>query len=282
MDAASSKSYSNQSTQNSDSSGGHSSKQTNTIATGAKVNNMQGSSSSSNSNNYQRRKSQVMDYQARLIYGDYNNYTSPSPAPSSVQEVTGSGVGGAAMDNMVECGSLASGVGGMANMDGAIEVTGVNSSNNNGQGSIEEQMAAAAAMKLATQPTYSSFPSRPMQKVIPTVVYLPSRIAVHMEIEGTSFCPSQVMLAAALGCEELGISNKLLAQSVFALWMVSPMLEIQLKPQQRPFAVRVAWPKLIEKHGKLPDHYLTHKSDEPMIVLRRNVFYPRKEEEKLK
>lgn len=268
MDAG--KSYSNQSTQNSDSSGSNS----NNKQQAGKVN-MQGSSG-----NYQRRKSQVLDYQARLIYGDFNNYTSPSPAPSSVQEAPGTGGGAASaavMDNMVECGSVASGVGGMVTMDGAIDV-----SSNSGQASMEDQMAAAAAMKLATQQTYSSFPSRPMQKVIPTVVYLPSRIAVHMEIEGTSFCPSQVMLAAALGCEELGISNKLLAQSVFALWMVSPMLEIQLKPQQRPFAVRVAWPKLIEKHGKLPDHYLTHKSDEPMIVLRRNVFYPRKEEEKLK
>lgn len=75
-----------------------------------------------------------------------------------------------------------------------------------------------------------------MQKVIPTVVYLMSRIAVHMEIEATAQCPSQVMLAAALGCEELGISNKLLAQSVFGLWMSSSLLEIQLKPHHRPYA----------------------------------------------
>lgn len=32
--------------------------------------------------------------------------------------------------------------------------------------------------------TASSGYNRPMQKVIPTVVYLMSRIAVHMEIEG--------------------------------------------------------------------------------------------------
>lgn len=146
--------------------------------------------------------------------------------------------------------------------------------NSSGGGSAGGAGASAAA-------AYSTFP-RPMQKVIPTVVYLPSRIAVHMEIEGTSFCPSQVMLAAALGCEELGISNKLLAQSVFALWMVSPVLEIQLKPQQRPYAVRVAWSKLIDKHGQMPENYVTHKADEPMIILRRNVFYPKKEEEKLK
>lgn len=45
-----------------------------------------------------------------------------------------------------------------------------------------------------------------------------------MEIEGTAQCPAQVMLAAALGCEELGIANKLLAQSIFGLWMTSALL----------------------------------------------------------
>ena len=67
---------------------------------------------------------------------------------------------------------------------------------------------------------YSRFPLQ----VIPTCVYLMSRIAVHMEIEGTAQCPAQVMLAAALGCEELGIANKLLAQSIFGLWMTSSLL----------------------------------------------------------
>jgi FERM domain-containing protein 8 len=107
-----------------------------------------------------------------------------------------------------------------------------------------------------------------------------SRIAVHMEIEGTAQCPSQVMLAAALGCEELGISNKLLAQSVFGLWMTSPLLEIQLKPHHRPYAVRIAWPSLLEKHTH--GNELEKCSDEPMTTLRRNVFYSRRDEEKIK
>ncbi|KAG5671913.1 hypothetical protein PVAND_002082 [Polypedilum vanderplanki] len=121
---------------------------------------------------------------------------------------------------------------------------------------------------------------RPMQKVIPTVVYLMSRIAVHMEIEGTAQCPAQVMLAAALGCEELGISNKLLAQSVFGLWMSSSLLEIQLKPHHRPYSVRVAWSNLLEKnsHG----NELEKCADDPMTTLRRNIFYARRDEEKIK
>lgn len=117
-------------------------------------------------------------------------------------------------------------------------------------------------------------------QVIPTVVYLMSRIAVHMEIEGTAQCPSQVMLAAALGCEELGISNKLLAQSVFGLWMTSLLIEIQLKPHHRPYAVRIAWPSLLEKHTH--GNEIEKNSDEPMTTLRRNVFYSRRDEEKIK
>ncbi|XP_035896061.1 uncharacterized protein LOC118504990 isoform X2 [Anopheles stephensi] len=131
-----------------------------------------------------------------------------------------------------------------------------------------------------TTNTTTLAPPRPMQKVIPTVVYLMSRIAVHMEIEGTAQCPAQVMLAAALGCEELGITNKLLAQSVFGLWMTSPLLEVQLKPHHRPYAVRVAWSKLLDKHSH--GNELEKLSDEPMTTLRRNVFFSRRDEEKIK
>ncbi|XP_046804991.1 uncharacterized protein LOC111681978 [Lucilia cuprina] len=122
--------------------------------------------------------------------------------------------------------------------------------------------------------------SRPLQNVIPTCVYLMSRVAVHMEIEGTAQCPSQVMLAAALGCEELGIANKLLAQSIFGLWMTSALLEIQLKSHHRPYVVRVAWPNLLEKfsHG----NPIEKKYDEPMVMLKRNVFFSKRDEEKIK
>ncbi|XP_031634158.1 FERM domain-containing protein 8 [Contarinia nasturtii] len=122
--------------------------------------------------------------------------------------------------------------------------------------------------------------NRPLQNVIPTCVYLMSRVAVHMEIEGTAQCPAQVYLAAALGCEELGISNKLLAQNIFSLWMNSTLLEIQLKPQHRPFGVRVAWPKLLNKFSNA--NALQKRYDEPMIQLRRNVFVSKREEEKIK
>lgn len=143
-----------------------------------------------------------------------------------------------------------------------------------------------------------------------------------MEIEGTAQCPAQVMLAAALGCEELGIANKLLAQSIFGLWMTSSLLgntsvnllfrflvavthfplslpscqfldlfqlnndvstmslEIQLKPHHRPYAVRVAWSRLVDKYSA--GNEIDKKYDEPMVTLRRNVFFSKRDEEKIK
>ncbi|XP_055621460.1 AF4/FMR2 family member lilli [Toxorhynchites rutilus septentrionalis] len=162
-----------------------------------------------------------------------------------------------------------------------------NSNNNNNNNNLNNSSnhhvnlgGATPASATMTTTSAAISPPRPMQKVIPTVVYLMSRIAVHMEIEGTAQCPAQVMLAAALGCEELGITNKLLAQSVFGLWMTSPLLEVQLKPHHRPYAVRVAWSKLLDKHSH--GNELEKLSNEPMTTLRRNVFFSKRDEEKIK
>ncbi|KAH8295265.1 hypothetical protein KR018_009455 [Drosophila ironensis] len=141
-------------------------------------------------------------------------------------------------------------------------------------------MATSSTSNFTNTGKTASNLSRALQNVIPTCVYLMSRVAVHMEIEGTAQCPSQVMLAAALGCEELGISNKLLAQSVFGLWMTSALLEMQLKAHHCPYIVRVAWPGLLQKFSNSSPS--DRKFDEPMIVLKRNVFFSKRDEEKIK
>ncbi|EDV42262.1 uncharacterized protein Dana_GF17892, isoform C [Drosophila ananassae] len=141
-------------------------------------------------------------------------------------------------------------------------------------------MATSSTSNFTNTGKAASNLSRALQNVIPTCVYLMSRVAVHMEIEGTAQCPSQVMLAAALGCEELGISNKLLAQSVFGLWMTSALLEMQLKAHHCPYIVRVAWPNLLQKFSNSSPS--DRKFDEPMIVLKRNVFFSKRDEEKIK
>ncbi|XP_063706200.1 FERM domain-containing protein 8 [Culicoides brevitarsis] len=269
---------------------------------------------------YQRRKySQPIDYQTRLVYGDYSQQQgansrgeyslSSTPVPLQGQQDTDSlansivsgaispvpNANSATMQRVISTNQICLDGNGNAAAAASMQQLqvqqqqqddqqqssssfSINNNSNNNYNTPNSAPAAGVAYASSNVPPVTV--PRPMQKVIPTVVYLMSRIAVHMEIEGTSLCPAQVMLAAALGCEELGISNKLLAQSVFGLWMLSPLLEIQLKPHHRPYAVRVAWSKLIEQYSN--GNGMTRKNDDPMITLRRNVFYPRKEEEKLK
>lgn len=58
------------------------------------------------------------------------------------------------------------------------------------------------------------------------------------------------------------------------------VLEIQLKPHHRPYAVRVAWNKLLDKYSA--GNEIDKKYDEPMVTLRRNVFFSKRDEEKIK
>lgn len=62
--------------------------------------------------------------------------------------------------------------------------------------------------------------------------------------------------------------------------MTSPLLDLQLKNQHRPFGIRIAWAKLINKFCTA--NALQKRYDEPMIQLRRSVFVSKKEEEKIK
>lgn len=58
------------------------------------------------------------------------------------------------------------------------------------------------------------------------------------------------------------------------------VLELQLKPMQKPYEIRRSWGCLVEKysHGS----YNRKKRDEPSLYFQRNVFYPQPIEEKFK
>ncbi|ULT88270.1 hypothetical protein L3Y34_007455 [Caenorhabditis briggsae] len=56
---------------------------------------------------------------------------------------------------------------------------------------------------------------------------------------------------------------------MFAIWMISPLLEVQLKPYHRPYECRQGWETLLNRFTDAP----TGRSliaDEPILMLRRN------------
>lgn len=56
---------------------------------------------------------------------------------------------------------------------------------------------------------------------------------------------------------------------MFAIWMVSPLLEIQLKPEHRPYECRQGWETLLNRFTDVP-RGRTLVVDEPILILRRS------------
>nr|XP_035933541.1 FERM domain-containing protein 8 isoform X1 [Halichoerus grypus]XP_035933542.1 FERM domain-containing protein 8 isoform X1 [Halichoerus grypus] len=67
-----------------------------------------------------------------------------------------------------------------------------------------------------------------------------------------------------------------IALDAFALWLVSPLLEVQLKPRHLPYKLGRQWPELLLRFTDAPaDHVAV---DEPSLQFRRNVFFPKRRE----
>ncbi|XP_060534526.1 putative FERM domain-containing protein FRMD8P1 isoform X2 [Cylas formicarius] len=113
----------------------------------------------------------------------------------------------------------------------------------------------------------------------PVAVYLHNKIALILEIDDPPAATCDIISQAIISCEELGL-NKGLATQVFSLWMVSPLLELQLKPNSKPFEVRQNWHSLVERYCYVSED--KKNDDEPKLMFQRNVFYSKSLEEKIK
>ncbi|XP_064621374.1 putative FERM domain-containing protein FRMD8P1 isoform X2 [Lineus longissimus] len=74
--------------------------------------------------------------------------------------------------------------------------------------------------------------------------------------------------------QDIGISEE--AREIFSLWLMSPLLEIQLKPHHCPFKITCQWDELLMKFTNATEEQV--ERDEPILMLRRQVFVPRERE----
>ncbi|KAG5891496.1 hypothetical protein JTB14_009830 [Gonioctena quinquepunctata] len=143
---------------------------------------------------------------------------------------------------------------------------------------VDTKNASVSASAMGKAPTSSI--SEPLQGVIiPTAVYLHSHTAIMMEIEDTPSATCDRICQAIVNCDELGL-NKQLASQVFTLWMISPLLELQLKPSHKPYELRQSWRSLVENYSHAS--FNRQHRDEPKVMFQRNVFFPQHLEEKIK
>ncbi|KAF2368755.1 FERM central domain [Trinorchestia longiramus] len=121
----------------------------------------------------------------------------------------------------------------------------------------------------------------PSGSIVDACVYLHSRLAIRLRLEDGMRVTARELLALIIEEEEMNLPKQ--AMEVFAIWMVSPLLEIQLKPFHRPLEVRRHWPELLRRFGPTSlsarDERHAH---EPKIVLRRNIFFTKREEVKIR
>uniref|UniRef100_A0A6P7FPK1 FERM domain-containing protein 8 n=1 Tax=Diabrotica virgifera virgifera TaxID=50390 RepID=A0A6P7FPK1_DIAVI len=113
----------------------------------------------------------------------------------------------------------------------------------------------------------------------PVCVYLHNRVAIMLEIENVESVTAEQICERIINSEELGLGKQLYTQ-IFSLWMISPLLELQLKPTHKPYSIRKCWRSLLEQYSHTS--YNRQQRDEPRLVFQRNIFFSPQLEEKIK
>ncbi|XP_063978476.1 putative FERM domain-containing protein FRMD8P1 [Diachasmimorpha longicaudata] len=108
-------------------------------------------------------------------------------------------------------------------------------------------------------------------------VYLMSGVFLTMEIERNA--TAQQIQSIVQTEPEIGMSRlpQITGETVFAIWMCSSQLELQLRPNHRPIDLASKWSKLVNKYGTREQ-----SDEEPLLYFRRNVFLSRRDEEMIK
>ncbi|XP_012275656.2 FERM domain-containing protein 8 [Orussus abietinus] len=108
-------------------------------------------------------------------------------------------------------------------------------------------------------------------------VYIMSGVFLTMEIE--KGWTAQQILSVVQSEADLGQARAppVVGQPVFALWLCSKQLEVQLRPTHKPLEIAAKWRRLIQKYGAFDEI-----DEEPVLHFRRNVFLSRRDEEQIK
>lgn len=64
------------------------------------------------------------------------------------------------------------------------------------------------------------------------------------------------------------------------MFSVTVFLELQMKPHQKPYEICHKWRTLVSKYSTASESRI--ERDEPILSFQRNVFFPKRDEEKIK
>ncbi|ESN98897.1 hypothetical protein HELRODRAFT_162363 [Helobdella robusta] len=105
---------------------------------------------------------------------------------------------------------------------------------------------------------------------IEIVVYFHDNSGIMLKIQDGQNMEANILFEYV--AKELNLQAEVLEQAkeVFSLWLVSDLLELQLKPNHVPFKLVCFWEELLEKYVHCSEE--ARQRDEPIIMFRRNVY----------
>ncbi|XP_071079069.1 putative FERM domain-containing protein FRMD8P1 isoform X4 [Haliotis cracherodii] len=111
-----------------------------------------------------------------------------------------------------------------------------------------------------------------MDELVDMIVYLRDRNGIFYSLEDGHLAQAEELLDMTM--KEQGLSE--VAREVFAIWLVSELLEIRLKKNHQPHQVVQKWDELcvLYTDAKLSDI----EKSEPVLMMQRDVFYPKYKE----
>lgn len=112
----------------------------------------------------------------------------------------------------------------------------------------------------------SSNTSEPSLELLDIRIFLPDGKSVQFTVEGGKEAQATDLLN--LIADHFEMPEEIITD-VFALWLVSPLFEVQLKPHHVAAEVRYKWPSFLRKFTDAPEDDIA--LDDPLLVLRRNV-----------
>ncbi|NP_001072175.1 FERM domain-containing protein 8 isoform X1 [Xenopus tropicalis] len=104
------------------------------------------------------------------------------------------------------------------------------------------------------------------------IVYLINDEIIQLTVDGLSVITAHELHKSIREALQLPET----AQDVFALWLISPFLEVQLKPKHQPYKVCRQWHDLLARFTNCSSNDILQ--DEPFLQFRRNIFFPKARE----
>uniref|UniRef100_A0A8D0HW94 FERM domain-containing protein 8 n=1 Tax=Sphenodon punctatus TaxID=8508 RepID=A0A8D0HW94_SPHPU len=136
-------------------------------------------------------------------------------------------------------------------------------------------LAFVSGVRFVVRPFGDSHGARllsPPRPALDVLVYLANDVAVQLTVDNLPSVTVQELHQVVR--ESLQLSE--CALEVFSLWLISPLLEVQLKPKHQPYKVCRQWQDLLFRFTNCPEEEFIQ--DEPSLQFRRNVFFPKRKE----